>query len=258
MQIKIPLPAKATGSHFYHYANAEHLEWLKVIILDNELYLPSLTQLNDPADGRPRLSPMSEDQMFSFLSEDLGRRNPHMTSDALQKEAAIIRYNIRHHGTEVLQQIMASLLSTELAGYRIYSLSKHYDNMVLWGTYAAGHTGYCLEFANEGPLFERAHEVTYGDFELGIADPELRTGLFFFCKTKPWSYEEEIRLVLPRGKGCKVKIEPRWLTRVILGKEMSEANRKLVREWARQRDPALVVVTARYDELHQRLTLDAD
>lgn len=254
-QMKIPLPKRATGSHLYRYSSAEHLDRLKPIILDHELYLPSLTQLNDPADGRPKLKPMSEEQMFSFLYEDVVRRNPFLTGSALEKEAAIIRYNIRFHGTEMLQQIMASLLNNELAGYRIYSLSKRHDNIVLWGTYAGSHTGYCLEFANEGPLFKFANEVAYGEFEVGLDDPELRNGLFFFCKTQPWSYEEEVRLVLARGKGSKVKIDSRWLTRLILGKNMSDENRALVRQWAEERTPTLEVVTAGYDDLRQMITL---
>jgi hypothetical protein len=66
----------------------------------------------------------------------------------------------------------------------------------------------------------------------------------FFCKRKDWSNEEEVRLVLPRSKGSKVKIAPDWLTRVILGKDMTDSNRKLVREWASQRKLTLAVADA--------------
>lgn len=86
-------------------------------------------------------------------------------------------------------------------------------------------------------------------------DPELKSGYFFFCKSPGWSYEEEVRLILPRNLGSKVKLEPRWLTRVILGYKMSDSNRKLVREWAKQRNPQLVVIDGRFDTLHQRVTL---
>jgi hypothetical protein len=127
--------------------------------------------------------------------------------------------------------------------------------MVLWGTYAASHTGYCLEFANTGPLFDYAREVTYGEYEVGVYDWELRTGSFFFCKAPGWSYEEEVRLVLPRNQGSKVKISPDWLTRIILGKAMTTANHELIQKWAKQRTPELAVVNACYDEFHRSLTL---
>jgi hypothetical protein len=66
----------------------------------------------------------------------------------------------------------------------------------------------------------------------------------FFCKRQEWSNEEEVRLVLQRGKGSKVKVDPRWLTRVILGKDMTSGNEELIREWAQQREPELAVVRA--------------
>src|SRR6266852_9055921 len=99
--MSVPMPAKAAGSHFYRYSSADHLEWLKEIILKHQLYLPSLNQLNDPADGRPKLAPMSEKQMSVFLISDVVRRNPTLPLASLEKEAALIRYNVHSHGTEV-------------------------------------------------------------------------------------------------------------------------------------------------------------
>jgi len=199
---------------------------------------------------------MTDDQMTSFLLSGFVSRNATLPLVALEHEARVIRYNIQHHGPEVIRGTMSELLNKELEGYRIYSLSKRYDNLALWAKYAADHTGYCLEFVNKGPLFERAHEVTYGDsMEMDVTDREHRNGYWFFSKRQEWSNEEEVRLVLPRGKGSKVKIEPRWLTRVILGKDMTDANRKLLREWAKERKPELSVADAYYDALHQVIRL---
>jgi hypothetical protein len=254
--MSIPMPPRATSSHFYKYSSPDHLERLKTILLEHELYLPNLTQLNDPTDGRPKLAPMSDDQMTSFLCSDLARRNPTLPLAALEHEAMVIRYNVQSHGPEVLRGIMSELLNSELEGYRIYSLSKRYDNLGLWAKYADNHSGYCLEFKNEGPLFAYAKEVIYGEAtEMDVMNPEHRSGYWFFCKRSEWSNEEEVRLVLPRGKGCKVNIDPHWLTRIILGKDMTDANRKLIRDWAKQRKPELTVTEAYYDGLHQAIRL---
>src|SRR5260370_15069202 len=155
-----PTPIKATGPHLYKYSCPDHLEWLQVIILEHELYLPSLSQLNDPADGRPKLAAMSHDQMTAFLRNDFVRRNPTLPVATLEKEAAVIRFNVQHHGRETLLGIMSELLNAELEGYRIYSLSKRWDNLSLWAKYAVNHTGYCFEFRNEGPLFIWIKEET--------------------------------------------------------------------------------------------------
>lgn len=254
--MSVPIPVKATGSHFYRYSSSEHLEWLEPIILKHELYLPSLNELNDPADGRPKLAPMSYDELARFLIGGIVERNPALPLARLEHEAAVMHFNVRLHGTEVLRGQMSELLNAELEGYRIYSMSKRPDNLALWAKYAGNHSGYCLEFKNEGPLFACATEVTYGDVvEMDVANREHRNGYWFFSKRPEWRNEEEIRMVLQRGKGSKVKIEPHWLTRIILGKDMTNGNRQLIREWANQRKPALTVAEASYDGLHQTIRL---
>jgi hypothetical protein len=64
-----------------------------------------------------------------------------------------------------------------------------------------------------------------------------------------------VRLISARDSSPFVKIDPRWLTRIILGKDMLPDNAKQIREWAKQRDPELLVVNAYFDELHQKILL---
>ena len=174
---RIPEPLRAAGTHFYRYSGLQEpqrIEWLKTIVLDHELYLPSVSELNDPADGRPLLAPMSEDKMLEFLCAP--NRNPTLTSGAQERVIGMLRHNIHYHGPEALQREMAKLLHQHLAHYGIYSLSKRYDNLGLWAKYADGHSGYCLEFANEGKFFEHAVEVIYGESSLmDVTDPEQRS-----------------------------------------------------------------------------------
>lgn len=251
----IPTPTKATGSRFYKYSSFNHHERLRVIILQHELYFPNLSQLNDPADGRPKLLPLSIDQLVSFAHSDLIRRKPDLPHDVQEREASKIRSFVQAHGPAVVLRMMAESLYAELDDYRIYSSSKSYNNLMLWAKYAADHSGYCLEFANEGP-FTSAFEVTYADYTLDVTDLEQRGNpYFFFCKRQEWSNEEEVRILLLRGSNPIVRIEPSCLTRLILGKDMSDADRKLIRGWAKQREPELAVVNAYYDELDQVLKL---
>lgn len=255
----IPLPPLSTVPFFYKYSGLtkpENLEWLQVIIQEHELYLPNLEQLNDPVDGRPRLAPLSAEQMSFFLYTKLVERSPHLSTTELEKEKQIIYYNVEHHGTRNLHRILTEILHNELKDYRVYSMSKRYDNLSMWAKYAADHSGYCLEFTNEGPLFMSARDVLYSDsLQMDVNDPDQTNGFWFFRKRPEWSNEEEVRLVLPRNLGSKVKLDPRWLKRLILGEKVSEKNEQIIRTFARQRTPQLAVVKAHYDTVEQAIKL---
>jgi len=258
----LPEPRKATASHFYKYSNAAHLEWLKDILHQHEIYLPNLTELNDDNDGLPRLAMQSEDEMVSFIYGQFAKNNPDMPKEELQKNELIIRYNVRNHGPAALHPSLVQSLDTQLKGFRVYSMSKRFDMGNLWALYADGHRGYCLEFQNVGPMFEHAKEVSYLDLknmEVSVTSPELRKGYFLYCKTRDWECEEEVRLVLPFKDGrSKVPFNPDWLTRIILGKAMSEENKNTIRLWAKERTPVLAVATTYYDAIHRSIRLRDD
>jgi len=152
---------------------------------------------------------MSGHKFAAYLFQDFLRRNPGAPFAVRRREEFIIHYNILRHGVKRLQTIFSEGLNSELKDYRIYSMSKRYDNMSLWAKYAGDHTGYCLEFANEGPLFEQAMEVTYGDsIQMDLTNPEHTNGYWFYFKKPDWSNEEEVRLVLSRRQASKVRINP--------------------------------------------------
>src|SRR6476660_3738324 len=127
----LPIPQKATGSHFYKYSEftGEKREWLKNIILENRSDVPRLSQLNDPADGRPKLKGMSGDEWFDFLfQESVLTRTPQLSVEDQIKEGLILDYNIKHHGTDVMLRGTVRSLHEELDDWRIYCLCKRSNN----------------------------------------------------------------------------------------------------------------------------------
>jgi hypothetical protein len=254
----LPIPVPATNAHFYKYAEfvPQKQEWLKGILLEHQLYLPTLDQLNDPADGRPKLAAISEEKLFNFLYPIRLNLNPNMSLDQQIYEGLVIDHNLKLHGRESITRGMSQYLNNELNGWRIYCLSKRWDNLSLWAKYANNHSGYCLEFANVGPFFTSAKVVRYGEApEIDPTNPEHLDGRWFFCKREFWSNEEEVRVLRPRKSSCKFQIDPSWLTRIILGKDMAEADKQKIRQWAKDRIPELKVVSAIYDPLDQALKI---
>jgi hypothetical protein len=244
---------RATGTHFYKYSafTCERREWLKDLILNHRFYAPTLTQLADPSDGRTKLAPQTEDTLFTFLynsrSGVLGR-NPSMSVEEQIKHGVILDVNIRKHGVERLMPLLEKTIRKEFEDFRVYSLTKRFNNLSLWENYAANHTGYCLEFANQG-IFKVANEVNYEDApEFDISADDQRSGWFLFYKRVDYRSEEEVRMHVPRMFSGFVPFDPQHLTRLILGRHMPEADRALIREWAKQRTPELKVMAAFWDD----------
>jgi hypothetical protein len=248
-------PTKATGSHFYRYQSAAHLEWLQPIILQHLLYIPSVAQLNDPTDCRPKIKPMADEEMVNFLRDDYIRRNRVLALDLLQKAEAEIRSRLVSLGIGWFMQELSKILNEQMETFRVFSMTKRLNNLNLWAKYASEHTGYCLEFLHDGPLFgEHVMEVVYGEYApFDLNDSQNRSASFLVHKRSEWSNEEEVRLIRARGTGPHVMIQPEWLPRIILGKNMSPENERQIREWAEQRNPVLPVAKAYFDGLHQEM-----
>jgi len=254
----LPIPVPATDAHFYKYAGFadQKQERLKEILLEHKLYLPTLDQLNDPADGKPKLAIISEEKSFNFLYQNRLNQNPDMSPDQQTYERLVLDHNLKQHGTDLVTREMSRLLNNELNGLRIYCLSKRWDNLNLWAKYANNHSGYCLEFANIGPFFTSAKVVRYGEaLEVDPTNREHMNGWWFFCKREVWSNEEEVRVLIPRHSSSKCQIDPSWLTRLILGWKMAEADKLRIRKWAKDRLPELKVVNAIYDPMDQVLKI---
>jgi hypothetical protein len=153
----------------------------------------------------------------------------------------VLRFNVHLHGPAALHPNLVQLLDGQLKDFRVYSTTKRYDMGNLWALYADGHRGYCLEFENVGPMFEHAKDVNYldlKDMEICVTDPSLLSGHFLFCKSRDWICEDEVRLVLSRNdRRIKVKFDPVWLTRIILGKAMSEQSTQELRKEGKVRPP---------------------
>jgi hypothetical protein len=218
--------------------------------------------LNDDIDCLPKLSLQSEDEMVLFVLQKMVKANPVITVAKLEEHENILRFNIGRNGTATYHPSLVQSFDEQLSEFRVYSMTKRYNRMNLWVHYAGDHRGYCLEFLNQGPLFESAKEVSYlpsDKMSIPITDPSILNGDFFFCKTIDWSNEEEVRIVAHRRQTPTVKMnDPRWLNRIILGKDMAKDHRMQIQEWAELRDPKLVVANAYLDPVDRAIKLRND
>src|SRR5579871_4401183 len=119
-----PSPVRPSVPFFYKYSSAQYLERLKPVLLEHKLYLPTLDQLNDPADGRPKLAVLDSEQMVSFLVTAMVQHDPSLSEADRQRHTEILKHNLRVHGGEYFHSELTRLLHRDLESFRVYSMSK--------------------------------------------------------------------------------------------------------------------------------------
>ena len=246
-----------TTTHFYRYQTCSHLERLEQVLIRHELYFPTAAELNDPAEGRPRLTAAPARMTARFLVRMFARAHPEASLEDRAKQFRDAMQGICDLGEEWTRQELTRLLHEHSPETRVFSMSKRWNNMSMWAKYADNHQGYCLEFANTG-MFTDAREVEYGDvIELDLTVPTAAkdAALLFFRKTTDWSNEEEVRIVGPTFAQPSVSFDPASLMRIMLGKNMKPEHRRQIRAWAAVRSPALLVTEVKYDNVEQILKL---
>ena len=244
-------------AYFYRYQTCSHLERLEQVLIRHELYFATAAELNDPAEGRPRIAAASPRMTARFVVRMFARSHPEASLEDRAKVFARAMEGIQLSGEEWTRQELTRLLHEYSPKTRIFSMSKRWNNMSMWAKYADNHQGYCLEFSNTS-MFTAAREVEYGDIvELDLTVPAAAKDAtkLFFRKTTDWSNEEEVRIIGPTVAQPVVSFDPTLLTRIMLGKDMKSEHRSQIHEWADVRNPALLVTEVEYDAIEQILKL---
>ena len=115
--------------------------------------------------------------------------------------------------------------------YRVYCLTTHPSNILMWSHYANSHRRICLEFSCQNVTFSGVLKVSYydaypaptlaSDEDNDNIQPQITRG-------KAWDYEDEYRLIAQEKSGATaddtlvtkndlLKFPPDALTAVILG-----------------------------------------
>jgi len=248
------LPAEIT--HFYRYQSTKRLDWLKPIILEHRIYVPTAKELNDPRECKPPFLPLDAPDIRRFLLKDWRRRNPGATlEERADAYGEVTWYWSVKTANEVMRQL-ADILYERTENTRVFSMSRRLNNQAMWAKYADDHRGYCLEFARVG-VFQAARPVSYDDskrLDLRQSAEDVKFAWTHY-KSPDWLSEQEIRIALPTFMQAECGIGPEGLTRILLGEKMSDTDRKQIRAWAAKRTPPLVVASVHFDRYTQEMVL---
>lgn len=205
----------------YKYGSfeGEGVAYLKEVLLESKIYISNPFDFNDPFECRPRLEigTSQEDREIAVqeVLSILSKRLPHAPSQKITQEASIALSKLSDFYGSLGNQYQLLL-----EDFGVYCLSAKKDNLLMWAHYGQAHTGYCLEFdASEGTFFGKAHKVHYQKeypvVRMIPSDPNRgKKGLL--TKSSDWAYEEEWRIINPKGRG-HIDFPPHELVGIIFG-----------------------------------------
>ena len=223
------------------YFAPDNVEWTKRIFVDNEIYFAAPIDFNDPFDSKIRhFYPDSEAEREAFLKEWAHYSFPNCPHEILDHQ---VRDKVRE-GKDIsdMEQLCDHLTCYMQKQSAVFCMTETNDNILMWAHYADQHTGFCLEFSTDNPLFSRARQVIYTRYLPKQSVIEFFTAkerplpLYLVTKAEDWAHEKEWRLGDP-GSGLGPQEYPsEALTGVILGCRMDEKNRKQIQDWCQERE----------------------
>lgn len=163
-----------------------------------------------------------------------------------------------------LEQLLNETAREMSSKVGLFCLSRRFDSLPMWAHYAANAAGLVVEFVDlEGPfcgddtgVLRQPISVRYERERMGVTFDPQSHGSLFFAKFQDWSYEQEVRIVLPLsdcrketvgGKNLYLfDVPPRCIVRLILGWNMANDKVEAVSTQVRTLNQQVEIVRARF------------
>jgi hypothetical protein len=220
-------------AHLYHYETFNE-DFLIATLHEQKIHCSTPGALNDPWDCQPYFDyrPMAANpaKLEANIVALREIQTPELRADPRLAELE----RMLRTDPDFLQHYMEDLsrhMREEVARHRIYCLTTIPDSTLMWSHYARNHTGICLEFAVDNPLFRLARPVRYRTTYPEFAPARHEALELVLTKSKDWIYENEFRLVSSSLDGAlKVSgdyflLPPGALVGVIIGCQAQDPER---------------------------------
>lgn len=263
MELGIKTAREARHDKLYHYQKFNS-ERLADLLTRNRIFCATPGKLNDPWDCRPWFdaSPLLSDP------NELERHLDWLYSNAVPRPPEHERdvYNQRMRtDPSALRDAIANLSRTVhrvIAERRIYCLTPHPDNILMWSHYGDNHRGVCLVFDTGVQLFGTAKEVQYREKYPSVGAHLITPDAVIaaiLTKSDVWRYENEFRILgTPHGNGLPIQLDGNYLPigtaliGIIIG---CEADSRAILKFLRGHAPQLPVYRAAREDNQYRLKI---
>lgn len=180
------------------------------ILLDNQLYLASPKDFNDPFDCRinQNFKLLSEQEEKDYINELCIKGFEESEKRGKDFKVVIRDFEKRFNRKAEFQKYADDLkFEAQDQYYAIFSCSLRWNSILMWSHYARNHTGFCVGFyaekLKESRLFGKLGDVKYQDSfpeikpRVAKKDDTMMLNSFIETHTKAedWQYEKEYRFM---------------------------------------------------------------
>ena len=247
--------------HVYKYKSlaGKSKDHVRDLVVNQRLYFPAPSDLNDPFECRPNLTTSATaDQQRRYIDGLVKRMNPEASRPVRRR----IAQEVRSDPAKFRATMMASTQAT-LSAMGVFSLSSNPLDLLMWPHYADNHRGVCVRFdlealmdAGEMPFpVEYADERPHCDMILEPTVDWLNKAVL--TKGRPWEYEREWRIVRNCGGRKVLTLTEHTVDGVLLGANVPEADRALVLQWAQEAGRPVAVGQASFHPTAYELQVES-
>ena len=238
------------------YKYREWNKYTKESLENNYLWFSHVDEFNDPFElFHKTISGIRQENVlddFSCYFKFLGKNNIEqpISTDILYQQLKDAEPGIINQILNIIEKVLQPLQNNKIKELKdttkIFSLSFHNNHPLLWGHYANGLNGLCIEYdlnKEDQPLVFGYCPVDYNENPLIINVLEmLRSGQtihdfseqIYATKHQLWHYEKEFRLIADEEKiqGNKVYLKEKTIKSIIIGEKLSPEYKKEIKDIA--------------------------
>lgn len=243
--LKYPIPDK-----LYKYTRVHNA---KDLLYYNIIYLPEITELNDPYEGELLYNnELLENAYFKSKKEEFDKDILGETGDAFEKDDFYLKLRekvLKRQSKTYIEELKKYLHE----GIYFICLSSTNKSNAMWAHYANNHDGICIEYNLNKPKAKYFRDLCFEVEYVKKSDDtrELKTHIEydeysnnfmlkpFLRKSSEWNYEKEWRVILNEYGIChnnegfhpyKPYIEFIKPVKVYMGLNMSIKNENIIKE----------------------------
>ena len=210
----------------YKYKNVNE-SYLRDYLVNSRLYLSSRNQLNDPFD-------VKSDFVFGGGHKAVEKYLRRLKKDHKLTKKEVKPLTLKFRTPKQAQNELRSSFEQILDSSGLHSFAISPRSLLMWSHYSDSHRGICLVFdvIKDIDVFVPAMQVSY-DSNYPIVDygdefGEVLAKKAFLTKAKDWEYEKERRIFVVGKAKTYMRFIPQALVGIILGCQISDADRKVV------------------------------